>query len=74
MIEAGPAIIHHAPSVISDGRHAMIDLHGGALVFGGGEASRVSACHLAEHYGVHCYGIDYRGRTAHIRSEVLHGV
>lgn len=66
LIEAGSAIIHHAtPDVISDERHATIDLHGGALVFGGGEASRVSACRQAEQHGVPCYGIDYRMPPEH---------
>ncbi len=66
MIEAGPAVIHHAtPSVIFDERHATIDLHGGALVFGGGEASRVSACRQAEQHAVDCYGVDYRMPPEH---------
>lgn len=66
VIEAGPAIIHHAtPSVIFDERKATIDLHGGALVFGGGEASRVSACRQAEQHGVDCYGVDYRMPPEH---------
>jgi acetyl esterase/lipase len=65
-IEIGPAIIHRAtPDTMSDDRHATIDLHGGALVFGGGEAARVSACRQAEQHGVHCYGIDYRMPPEH---------
>ncbi len=65
-IGIGPAIIHHAtPDTMSDDRHATIDLHGGALVFGGGKAPRVSACRQAEQHGVHCYGIDYRMPPEH---------
>lgn len=39
---------------------ALVDLHGGALVFGGGDSCRESARIHAERYGMICYGIDYR--------------
>jgi len=41
-------------------KHACIDLHGGALLFGSGEACRVSAQQQADRYGISCYGVDYR--------------
>ncbi len=37
-----------------------IDLHGGALVFGGGEACREGARVAALRHGIQCYGVDYR--------------
>ncbi|KAF1029803.1 MAG: Monoterpene epsilon-lactone hydrolase [Pseudomonas sp.] len=40
--------------------YAYIDLHGGALVFGGGEACRIGAGQQAELHGVRCYAVDYR--------------
>lgn len=43
----------------------IIDLHGGALVFGGGEACRVAALQQAERLGLVCYGLDYRMPPAH---------
>lgn len=39
---------------------AVIDLHGGALVFGGGKACRNGARSRADLHGVRCYGVDYR--------------
>lgn len=39
---------------------AYIDLHGGALVFGGGENCRIAAGKQADQHNVMCYGIDYR--------------
>jgi len=44
---------------------AYIDLHGGALVFGGGEACRVGARMQADQHGVTCYGVDYRTPPEH---------
>ncbi len=38
----------------------FIDLHGGALVFGGGDACRESTRLQANRLGMTCYGIDYR--------------
>lgn len=39
---------------------AYIDLHGGALVFGGGENCRIAAGKAADLHDVVCYGVDYR--------------
>jgi epsilon-lactone hydrolase len=39
---------------------AYIDLHGGALIFGGGEACRAGARMQADQHGVQCYSVDYR--------------
>ncbi|MBT1265191.1 alpha/beta hydrolase [Pseudomonas sp. VS38] len=39
---------------------AYIDLHGGALVFGGGENARLAAGKHADLHNLTCYGVDYR--------------
>jgi acetyl esterase/lipase len=44
---------------------AIIDLHGGALVFGGGAACQIGARKQADQHGVRCYGIDYRMPPEH---------
>lgn len=44
---------------------AILDLHGGALVFGGGAACRAQARSQADRHGVRCYGIDYRMPPEH---------
>jgi len=60
------ATIHVAtPHGAFHGRGALIDLHGGALVFGGGEACRVSARRQAHQHAVRCYGVDYRMPPEH---------
>jgi acetyl esterase/lipase len=65
-ITTAQATIHIAtPQGPFDQRHALIDLHGGALVFGGGEACRVAACRQADQHKVRCYGIDYRMPPEH---------
>ncbi|MEN4903265.1 alpha/beta hydrolase [Luteimonas sp. TWI1437] len=57
----GEAEIHVAtPDASAHPQRACIDLHGGALLFGGGEACRVSAQQQADRYGARCYGVDYR--------------
>lgn len=53
------ATVHVAtPSNHTEG--AYIDLHGGALVFGGGENCRVAAGRQAALHDMVCYGVDYR--------------
>lgn len=65
-IAAGSATVHLAtPTAKFDDRHAVIDLHGGALVFGGGEACRISACRQAGQHNALCYGVDYRMPPEH---------
>jgi acetyl esterase/lipase len=44
---------------------AYMDFHGGALVFGGGEACRAQARMQADQHGALCYGIDYRMPPEH---------
>lgn len=57
----GSAEVHFArPAKPDRADCAYIDLHGGALVFGGGEASREGARIAASRYGIECYGVDYR--------------
>ncbi len=60
------ATIHVAtPHGAFDAGGALIDLHGGALVFGGGEACRVSARRQAQLHAVRCYSVDYRMPPVH---------
>ncbi|PVZ20675.1 MULTISPECIES: alpha/beta hydrolase [unclassified Pseudomonas] len=60
-LSVGDATLHLAtPDGQAGTRRACIDLHGGALVFGGGEACRVSAQQQADRFGACCYGVDYR--------------
>jgi acetyl esterase/lipase len=65
-IEIGCATVHVATSEdATDSRRAYIDLHGGALTFGGGDACRASAQMHADQHGVRCYGVDYRMPPEH---------
>jgi acetyl esterase/lipase len=65
-IEVDRATIHIAtPEAPFSLPHAMIDLHGGALVFGGGEACQVGARRQADQHGVRSYGVDYRMPPEH---------
>jgi acetyl esterase/lipase len=59
--QIGTATVHVAtPADLQSSDIAYIDLHGGAFVFGGGDACRESARAVADLHGVRCYGIDYR--------------
>lgn len=65
-IEIGAATMHMAsPEAPFPVECAYIDLHGGALVVGGGEACRAGAQMQADHHGVLCYGVDYRMPPEH---------
>lgn len=65
-IEIENATIHIAtPEGSFDERRALLDLHGGALVFGSGDACRVGARRQADQHGIRCYGIDYRTPPEH---------
>jgi acetyl esterase/lipase len=60
-LRIGSATVHLATPEHSPFPHcAYIDLHGGAFVFGGGDACRVSAQLAADQHQVSCYGVDYR--------------
>jgi len=55
------AIVHVATPVnTTSNDFVYIDLHGGALVFGGGEACRIGAGMQADLHGIRCYSVDYR--------------
>ncbi|MBC0856509.1 alpha/beta hydrolase [Pantoea stewartii] len=59
--QLGEATLHIAtPKKTSLKGKVLIDLHGGALVFGGGSACRDSTRLQADQYEILCYGIDYR--------------
>lgn len=47
------------PEALTWPKCAYIDLHGGALVFGGGDACRAGARMQADQHGARCYGVDY---------------
>jgi|TARA_R100000049_G_C1952482_1_gene101490 acetyl esterase/lipase len=65
-VRHGDATIHVAkPAASSRSERAFLDLHGGALVFGGGDACRVGAQMQADRYEVPCYGVDYRMPPEH---------
>lgn len=65
-IEVERATVHIAtPQGPFSQRYAVIDFHGGALVFGGGEACRVAAGRQADQHNVRCYGVDYRMPPEH---------
>ncbi|PWK59664.1 alpha/beta hydrolase [Roseicyclus mahoneyensis] len=59
--QIGSATVHIAtPSDLRNSEIVYIDLHGGAFVFGGGNACRENARSIADLHGIRCYGIDYR--------------
>ena len=65
-IRTGGAVVHVAtPGTIARADCAYIDLHGGALVFGGGQACRAGAQMQADAHGVRCYAVDYRTPPEH---------
>jgi acetyl esterase/lipase len=65
-ITIGDATVHVAtPQHPVSDACAYIDLHGGALVSGGGAACRASARMQADQHGIRCYGIDYRMPPEH---------
>lgn len=65
-IGIGSATVHVAtPETVTHPQRAYIDLHGGALTFGGGDACRVGAQLQADQHGVLCYGVDYRMPPEH---------
>ncbi|PVX81295.1 alpha/beta hydrolase [Paraburkholderia unamae] len=65
-VQVGHAVVHIATPVdpLSEDC-AYIDLHGGALVFGGGAACRVGAQMQADRLRIRCYGVDYRMPPEH---------
>jgi acetyl esterase/lipase len=60
-LRIGEATVHRAvPDVMASAESTFIDLHGGAFVFGGGDACRVATRMAADRHQVVCYGVDYR--------------
>lgn len=65
-VTADTATIHVAtPEGGGGDGGAVIDLHGGALVMGGGAACRIGAQRQADLHGLVAYGIDYRMPPEH---------
>ncbi len=72
-VETGGTTLHIAtPQAPRRTDFAYIDLHGGALIFGGGEACRVGARQQADQHEVRCYGVDYRTPPEHPYPAALH--
>lgn len=71
-VKTGNAIIHIAtPAEHFNTEFAGIELHGGAFVFGGGEACRVGAQMQADQLGIRCFSIDYRMPPEHCHPAAL---
>lgn len=65
-IRTGGVTIHLAtPETMVEPDRAYLDFHGGALVFGGGEACRAQARMQADQHKALCYGVDYRMPPEH---------
>lgn len=65
-IRVGETLVHVAsPEAGNPSGAAFLDFHGGALVFGGGEACLAGARRQADQHGIVCYGIDYRMPPEH---------
>lgn len=65
-ISLGPATVHVArPAKLVHPDSVYLDLHGGAFVFGGGEACRAAAGAAAALHGLCCHGVDYRMPPEH---------
>jgi acetyl esterase/lipase len=45
--------------------HVLLDFHGGAFFFGGGDVCRLLACESAQNLGVTTWGVDYRLAPEH---------
>lgn len=62
----GGTTVHVAtPADGVDDDVVYVDLHGGGLVFGGGEVCRIGAQMQAAQLGMTCWGIDYRMPPVH---------
>jgi epsilon-lactone hydrolase len=65
-VRTGTATMHIAtPETIGAPDCAYVDFHGGAFVFGGGEACRAQAQMQADQHKALCYGVDYRMPPGH---------
>jgi epsilon-lactone hydrolase len=61
LVPVGDTVVHVAtPEAAKESSGVVIDLHGGALVSGGGTACRANARMRADQLGLPCYAIDYR--------------
>ena len=67
-VEMGGAVVHvGTPKQLRPEaeNRAYLEIHGGGLVFGGGEASKYSAINSADRFGVRAYAVDYRMPPRH---------
>jgi len=65
IVLGGVPVYRASPAGVAPDDRALLDIHGGALVYGGGEACRLNAAVQAGLYGVRCYGVDYRMPPEH---------
>ena len=64
--ELGGAVVHIAtPAELKGDDLAYLDIHGGALIYGGGEPCRLAGAARADQHGVRCYSVDYRMPPEH---------
>jgi monoterpene epsilon-lactone hydrolase len=59
------AVVHVATPAGADDTRAYLDIHGGGLVYGGGELCRLGSSLSAGQFGVRCYSVDYRMPPEH---------
>jgi len=65
-VDIDGVVAHMAvPPGADDDPRVYLDIHGGGLVHGGGEACRRGASLAAQRYGVRCWSVDYRMPPAH---------
>lgn len=67
-IRLGGAVVHVAtPASLAPGKaeSAYLDIHGGALFYGGGEGCIVMGRQAADRFGVRTYSVDYRVPPRH---------
>jgi acetyl esterase/lipase len=65
-VDMAGAVVHVAtPPDLANDERAYLDIHGGALILGGGEPCRIGARRAADRHGVRCYAVDYRMPPEH---------
>lgn len=67
-IRLGGAVVHVAtPAALAPEKasRAYLDIHGGALFYGGGEGCIAMGRHAADRFGVRAYSVDYRVPPRH---------
>jgi acetyl esterase/lipase len=64
--QIGGAVVHIATPLEPKRKHSVyLDIHGGGLVYGGGEPCRIGAIVAADLHGVRAFAVDYRMPPEH---------